>query len=350
MAFPCSEEAMPIDMHCPVQRWNAADYQMMKPLKQAPANKGRVDLMRSLETGRPVAVKRMPNSWVTAGPEDFDRKQGSRERPWVDVAIARHLTQQGCPFACKLYGLFSDDEHTYVVSAFATHGDLFSWKGFSAQPGAEREAMMRPIVAQICSGVKWLHESGISHNDLSLENIVITECDDATGAACVKLIDFGMASLEQSCRCPGMRGKPMCQAPEMHGPVGVEYDTFLADAFALGVVTFALAAQDFPWANTRADGSLVFRFIREHGFRTFLAKHEVSKSSPGRRVLKDVFSDSLVDLTEGLLALVPPGRLTLGEACWKAPRTSVWESQWLKEAGDDRFAARPGAYGLASAL
>ena len=46
-----------------------------------------------------------------------------------------------------------------------------------------------------------------------------------------------------------VRGKQSYQAPEMHG--SDTYDAFLADDFALGVVVFAMAVQDYPWTATK---------------------------------------------------------------------------------------------------
>ena len=103
---------------------------------------------------------------------------------------------------------------------------------------------MLPIVGQIFTAVCWLHDLGVAHRDLSLENILLT---DNGGSMQVKLIDFGMSTTQRVCKRE-LRGKQSYQAPEMHGP---EYDAFLADEFALGVVLFAMAVQDYPWTSTK---------------------------------------------------------------------------------------------------
>merc|ERR1712048_761922 len=55
-----------------VQEWCPHDYEMVKTLQLAPRNQGRVDLMKIVKTGKFAAVKRMPNSWITTGPKEFD--------------------------------------------------------------------------------------------------------------------------------------------------------------------------------------------------------------------------------------------------------------------------------------
>eukprot|EP00959_Pyramimonas_sp_CCMP1952_P281324 5880941-Pyramimonas_sp.AAC.1 len=57
-----------------------------------------------------------------------------------------------------------------------------------------------------------------------------------------------MATLEQSATAEIM-GKQSYQAPEIHLPQ--PFDTFMTDAFSLGVVLFAMAAQDYPWSSTK---------------------------------------------------------------------------------------------------
>ena len=71
------------------------------------------------------------------------------------------------PYVCELLGIFTDKEESYVVTSFCTGGDLFNWCDGHPPPGREREKVMGPIVAQIFSAVRWLHEMGIAHRDIS---------------------------------------------------------------------------------------------------------------------------------------------------------------------------------------
>jgi len=72
-----------------------SDLELVRTLQEAPRNQGRVDMMRVVSTGRFVAVKRMPNSWVRSGPEDFARHAGgSLELPWFDIGLTRYLHEQ----------------------------------------------------------------------------------------------------------------------------------------------------------------------------------------------------------------------------------------------------------------
>merc|ERR1719163_1168982 len=171
------------------------------------------------------------------------------------------------------------------------------------------EEVMRPLVVQVCAATAWLHELGIAHRDISLENILLTK--DATGTLNVKLIDFGMATPSRFCSCAEGCGKATYQAPEMHRGPSCEYDAFMADAFAVGVAIFAMRTQDYPWESTRADQCKLFRFIKYKGLRCFLEKRPTNVQ--GCKVFADVFSGPLSELVIGLLEVSPTQRLPLSE-------------------------------------
>jgi len=307
-----------------VKDWDTGGYTMVAQLQEAIRNHGRVDLMRTSEAeGRVrVAVKRMPTRWVRLTPEDFrDNCANASEKPWHDLGVMRELNKIGYPFVCKLLDVFRDQENTYVVTSLATRGDLFCWCDCDPKPGRAREEAMKPIVAQIATGVRWLHDLGIAHRDLSLENILLTEEKDKLQ---VKIIDFGMVTLSRRCRRE-VRGKQSYQAPEMH--TDSEYDTYLSDAFALGVVTFAMAAQDYPWTSTKRNACQLYEYVSLFGFRKFLEKRRLRKGN-GEHLI-EVFSPPLVDALDGLLESEPQERVTLGELCYGKDRPSCWATNWL---------------------
>mmetsp|Transcript_15573 Transcript_15573/g.21001 ORF Transcript_15573/g.21001 Transcript_15573/m.21001 type:complete len:414 (-) Transcript_15573:138-1379(-) len=315
-----------------VKPWDTGMFRLVGKLQDAVRNKGRVDEMRRSgpDGDRRVAVKRMPSSWVTRGPEEFDKQYPTApERPWCDIAIVRELNRLGFTYVCEFMGVFRDREYTYVVAELATRGDLFGWCDLDPPPGVAREAKMQPLMVQIFSAVKWLHELGVAHRDLSLENILLT---DVGGDLQIKVIDFGMCTASQTAQCE-VRGKQSYQAPEMHA--GNTYDTYLTDTFALGVTLFAMAAQDYPWTSTKRNACQLHEYVCTFGFRKFLEKRKLRK---GRgEYLLDVFSPSLVDLLEGVLQRQPRTRTSLGESCFSdsvtgKDRSSVWDMPWMKTA------------------
>lgn len=306
-----------------VQPWRNEDFTLVQEMQEAPGNFGHVNLMRQSEAlgGGLVAVKKMPNHWVMASPVEFqERNPKAAELPWVDLAILKQLNKSRFPYSCDLGGVFRDHTSTYVVTSYNAGGDLFAWcKREDPEPGTSREALMQPLVTQIASAVKWLHELGIAHRDLSLENIMLTGTDNDLQ---IKLIDFGMATVARTCKGE-VRGKLAYRAPEMH--MEAPYDSFLIDAFSLGVVVFAMAARDYPWTSTKRGNCRFFEYVSKFGFRQFVSKR---KLRGGTVYLGEVFSEDLVDLLDGLLELQPERRTTLGEAGWE-DRSSLWTTRWM---------------------
>jgi len=288
-----------------------------------------VDKMQ-LANGEFAAVKRMPTKWVRTGPQEFLQKYPTAsERPWMDFSIVKLLNARKFTYVCELVGIFRDDVNTFVVTTYATEGDMFSWCDREPRPGKDREDMMRPFVREIFEAIWWIHLCGIAHRDLSLENILLTK--KADGELQIKLIDFGNATLMRWCT-KEVRGKQSYQAPEMHKEG--EYDTFCSDAFSLGVIVFAMAVQDYPWIATKPNTCQMCEYVRKNGFCKLLERRKLRKGD-GERLI-DVLSPNLTGLLDGLLKMEPEERSGLGEKFTiikdgdPLERISVWDDPWLE--------------------
>lgn len=308
-----------------VLRWDDRKFEMVRTLEQAKRNRGTVDLMHRLSDGQFVAVKRMPNDWVGKDSDDFCRKRPTaHERPWFDLGMLRYLNEQGFEFTVKLEGIMRDKSLTYAITSFADRGELFAWCGDDTPVGAAREEKMRPLCRQLFAAVQWLHDHGIAHRDISLENILL-QTGRRTEDLQLKLIDFGMATTSER-YCSRTYGKPSYQPPEMH--TGMTFDAYLSDNFALGVVVFAMACQDYPWRTTKPGQCKRFESFERWGFRRALSLRNLPAGSTGA-TLDRVLSPDLVDMMEPLLSLVPKSRGSMGEGCFLPGRPSVWDSRWL---------------------
>ena len=139
--------------------------------------------------------------------------------------------------------------------------------------------MSRPetycVFRQICDGVEYLHELGLAHRDLKLDNCVMTHSN------IVKLIDFGTATVFQ------YPGKPLTQAT---GIVGSDpylapevlskesYDPRKTDVWSVAIIFLCMMLRRFPWKipDPKTDTS----------FRAFLHAHPDLSIKPPRRTLK----------------------------------------------------------------
>ncbi|PRQ71216.1 Protein kinase-like domain-containing protein [Rhodotorula toruloides] len=121
------------------------------------------------------------------------------------------------------------------------------------------DGLAKRIFGELCSAVGWMHEIGLVHRDIKLENILLTcrpfPCPDPSSllsslpTPLVKLTDFGLsrfinpASPLLSTRC----GSEEYAAPELI--MGKRYDGRKTDAWALGVVLYALITGVMPFVQ-----------------------------------------------------------------------------------------------------
>jgi serine/threonine protein kinase len=306
------------------RKWDPHQFTYVTKLHDAEANQGVVDLMHKIGHGR-VAVKRMPLSWACRGPREFNiRHPGRMEQPWRDLGILAYLNRLRFPFVCDLLGVFHDDHTTYVVSSLGSEGDLLSWVNRAERMGAEYEADMKPIVFQIFIAMQRLHELGIAHRDVSIENVLLTY---VAGRLVAKIIDFAMATVVRVCGLKEVCGKASYRAPDMY--LGA-YDAFRADNFALGVLLLTSAAQEYPWKSTERGCCVHYKYFRKRGLRAFFRARRSRKAKDKR--LADIISPSLVETLEGLLQEDPDLRTNIGESCFgDSDPISFWETEWAKE-------------------
>lgn len=108
--------------------------------------------------------------------------------------------------------------------------------------------MARPeiycVFRQIIDGVNYLHEMGLAHRDLKLDNCVMTTDN------IVKLIDFGTAAVfhypgKHQIPASGVVGSDPYLAPEvLHKE---HYDPRLTDVWSVAIIFMCMSLRRFPW-------------------------------------------------------------------------------------------------------
>ena len=139
---------------------------------------GKVFKAKLKSTGETVAVKHIDKSTM----DRFEMQLQITERELLKV-IGSH------PSIIKLLDVFEDDKHFYVVIEYLGGRDLFEYmnRNFMNEVKAKR------IIFSVLRAVKYLHQFGIVHRDIKLENVVMSSRDNTL--AIPKLIDFGLSKI-----------------------------------------------------------------------------------------------------------------------------------------------------------
>lgn len=112
---------------------------------------------------------------------------------------------------------------------------------------------------QIMSGIKYMHDSGLAHRDIKLDNCVINS------RGIVKIIDFGSAVVyrypesEKIITAQGIVGSDPYLAPEVVNKG--QYNSPPTDIWSAAIVFCCMLMRKFPWKSPR---------LTDHSFKTFV--------------------------------------------------------------------------------
>lgn len=155
------------------------------------------------------------------------------------------------PNIVKFYEQYSDEQFVHLVMEFCSGGELLDK---ITKDGHLSEEETKRIMAQAISAVKHLHEKGIVHRDLKLENFLL-ESDKPDAA--IKLIDFGLAKrydpVRQNLRT--VVGTSYYVAPEV---LKGKYND-KCDEWSLGVMMYIMLSGDPPFDGE--DEPTIFKLV-----------------------------------------------------------------------------------------
>ncbi len=182
-----------------------------------------------LETGQVVALKVQRHSSGTT--DDGARRLGH------EADLLRQLRHPAIA-ACHGAGTAEQD------------GETLAWLAMELVPGQtidrfvqQNDAGVRQVVAlvaEVAAAVQFAHDLGITHNDLSPANVLVT----ADGRP--KIVDFGLATGPQAPFRGAAAGTPGFQAPETRRaaiagqPAATPRPTTGQDVYALGALLYQL--------------------------------------------------------------------------------------------------------------
>ncbi|KAK9765544.1 serine/threonine protein kinase [Basidiobolus ranarum] len=124
---------------------------------------------------------------------------------------------------------------------------------------------------QLMRGLAYLHQRGVAHRDLKLENL----CIDEEGN--LKIIDFGCAfilldpyAVDNKALASSIAGSDPYIAPEVF--TGASYDAAKADVWSAAVVYLCMILRKFPWDIARPSEKGYAQFLQHRHEDKFFRK------------------------------------------------------------------------------
>eukprot|EP01095_Lingulamoeba_sp_RSL-Kostka_P009357 TRINITY_DN3231_c0_g1_i1.p1 TRINITY_DN3231_c0_g1~~TRINITY_DN3231_c0_g1_i1.p1 ORF type:complete len:324 (+),score=92.95 TRINITY_DN3231_c0_g1_i1:96-1067(+) len=150
-----------------------------------------------------------------------------------EVDIMRNLSH---PNVLKMHSIFQTPDQYHLILDYMSQGELLN-QIFNQGKFTESDA--QSIVKQILEGVAYLHENGICHRDLKLENLLCSEKGD------VVISDFGLSKFFGR----GQLLKTRCGTVGYCAPEVVVGDIYTdaVDIWAIGVITYILLSGEPPF-------------------------------------------------------------------------------------------------------
>lgn len=164
-----------------------------------------------------------------------------------------HHRQLHHPHVTQMYEVIATESHIWIVTELCSGGELFD---YLAEKGRLSEDEARIIFGQLCLAVAYLHDKGIVHRDLKLENVLLDE------RCRVKLGDFGFTReyekgvyMETFCGTTGYAAPEVLQGKRYLGPGGWSFgsaahyaeDPTEVDIWSMGVILYCLLTGTLPF-------------------------------------------------------------------------------------------------------
>ncbi|XP_050298300.1 serine/threonine-protein kinase SIK2 [Anthonomus grandis grandis] len=184
-----------------------------------------VKLARHRVTKTEVAIKIIDKSQLDAS---------NLQKVYREVDIMKRLDH---PHIIKLYQVMETKNMIYLVSEYASQGEIFD---YIARYGRMSEEQARIKFWQILSAVEYCHNRNIVHRDLKAENLLLDSNNN------IKIADFGFSNYYT----PGGQLSTWCGSPPYAAPEVFEGKKYVGpeiDIWSLGVVLYVLVCGALPF-------------------------------------------------------------------------------------------------------
>ena len=148
------------------------------------------------------------------------------------------------PHIVQFCEIYSCNSKFYIIMEYLEGGSLKDYIKEKRLIG-EREA--KRLCFQMCLAINHLHEKGVAHRDLKLENFIFSD-EDRTN---LKLIDFGLAKNFHNESMVSYIGTPYYVSPEI---IKKKKYNEKCDEWSLGVCLYKMLTGVYPFQGKTLDG------------------------------------------------------------------------------------------------
>ncbi|KAL1509115.1 hypothetical protein ABEB36_003907 [Hypothenemus hampei] len=212
---------------------------MSEKMTKNPVRVGFYDIERTIGKGNFAVVKlarhRITKTEVAI--KIIDKSQldaGNLQKVYREVDIMKRLDH---PHIIKLYQVMETKNMIYLVSEYASQGEIFD---YIARYGRMSEEQARIKFWQILLAVEYCHNRNIVHRDLKAENLLLDSNNN------IKIADFGFSNYFT----PGGQLSTWCGSPPYAAPEVFEGKKYVGpeiDIWSLGVVLYVLVCGALPF-------------------------------------------------------------------------------------------------------
>jgi [calcium/calmodulin-dependent protein kinase] kinase len=169
--------------------------------------------------------------------EDKNDPQKHKRKVWVEVAVGRLLRHKNI---VPMYEVITSKDRVYMIMELQER----VLKKKRSRKWLDLEEA-RSWFVQLADGVSHMHEQGVVHRDLKVENLLVNH--DGT----VKIADFGMSHIIRPGENDTLKlgvGSMKYRSPEQFPQGARDYSGKLADVWTMGVILYCLVDGKLPFA------------------------------------------------------------------------------------------------------